>query len=211
MLMPWLYLCKRCPECAVVTGAGHSPLKPIPVQRPFQKLGLDIMDLPCTEQGNRHVVVFQDMLTKWPLVFPVPDQKSERMAKVLCEEVVPLFSVPEALLTDGGANLLAQLMLDVCTLLRIGKLNTTPYHPECDGMVERFNHTLKSMSPKRAAQFGAQWDRSLAGVLWAYQNTPHESTGEKPLLVGIAGLQQRLHSYLLKTLPQLRCLTIGKS
>ena len=33
------------------------------------------MDLPVTELGNRHVVVFQDFLTKWPLVFPVPDQK----------------------------------------------------------------------------------------------------------------------------------------
>ena len=52
---------------------------------------LDIMDLPCTERGNKHVVVFQDMFTKWLLVFPVPDQKAERIAKLLCEEVVPLF------------------------------------------------------------------------------------------------------------------------
>ena len=175
--------CKKCPECAVVTGAGRQhrpPLKPIPVQRPFQIVGLDIMDLPCTERGNKHVVVFQDMFTKWPMVFPVPDQKSERIVKLLCEEIVPLFGVPEALLTDRGANLLSHLMLDVCALLGTQKLNTTAYHPECDGMVERFNRTLKAMLRKRVAQFGAQWDQNLSGILWAYRNTPHETTGEKP-------------------------------
>ena len=85
--------CKRCPECAVVTGAGpqhRPPLKPIRVQRPFQVLGLDIMDLPCIEQGNKHVVGFQDMFTKWPLAFPVPDQNAERITRLLCEEVVIL-------------------------------------------------------------------------------------------------------------------------
>ena len=175
--------CKKCPECAVVTGGGlqHKPhLNPIPVQRPFQILGVDIMDLPRTENGNKHVVVFQDMFTKWPMVFPVPDQKSERIARLLCEEIVPLFGVPEALLSDRGTNLLSHLMLDVCTLLGTTKLNTTAYHPECDGMVERFNRTLKAMLRKRAAQFGAQWDKHLPGLLWAYRNTPHDSTGEKP-------------------------------
>ena len=165
-----LETCRNCPECAIVTGGGRQPkppLKPIPVQRPFQIIGLDVMDLSCTEQGNKHVVVFQDMFTKWPIVFPVPDQKAKRVAKLLCEEVVLMFGVPEALLTDRGANLLSHLVLDVCALLGIEKLNTTAYHPQCDGMVERFNRTLKAMLRKRAAQFGAQWDKHLAGALCA--------------------------------------------
>ncbi|MBA4719385.1 MAG: transposase family protein, partial [Nitrosopumilus sp.] len=99
----------------------------------------------------KHVVVFQDLFTKWPMVFPVPDQKSERIARLLCEEIVPLFGVPEALLSDRGTNLLSHLMLDVCALLGTTKLNTTAYHPQCDGMVERFNRTLKAMLRKRVA------------------------------------------------------------
>ena len=47
-------------------------------------------------------------------------------------------------------------------------------------MVERFNHTLKAMLRKQAAKFGSQWDQYLSGVLWAYWNTPHKATGEKP-------------------------------
>ena len=181
---------KACPECAVATGTGRRkkpPLHPIPVQRPFQILGIDVMDLPVTERGNRHVVVIQDLFTKWPLVFPVPDQKASRIAKLIAEEVIPLFGVPESLLSDRGTNLLAHLVVDLCKMLGITKLNTTAHHPQCDGAVERFNRTLKTVLRKHAARFGNQWDTYLPGVLWAYRNTPHTSTGEKPsfLLFGV--------------------------
>ena len=181
---------RGCGECATVTGVGRRwkpPLHPIPVQRPFQIIGVDIMELPVTTQGNRYVVVFQDFLTKWPLVFPTPDQKAIRIARLLAEEVVPMFGVPDSLLSDRGANLLAHVMQDVCQLLGVRKLNTTSYHPQCDGMVERLNRTLKTMLRKHVAKFGGQWDRFLPGILWAYRNTPHESTREKPsfLLFGL--------------------------
>ena len=181
--------CTACPQCAVVHSSGRlnrSPLHPIPVQRVFQIVGVDIMDLPRTETGNKHVVVFQDFLSKWPFVFPVPDQKAIRLARLLVEEVVPMFGVPESLLSERGTNLLSHIMEDVCKLLGIRKLNTTAYNPQCDGMVERFNRTLKIILRKHAARFGVQWDRYLPGVLWAYRNTPHDSTGEKPsfLLLG---------------------------
>ena len=52
------------------------------------------------------------------------------------KELVPFFGVPEYLLSDGGTNLLSNLMKDVCEVL---ELNTTAYHPQCDGIVERFN------------------------------------------------------------------------
>ena len=174
---------KSCPECAIVSGGGRvrrPPLHPIPVQRPFQIVGVDVMTLPRTAQGNQHVLVFQDFLTKWPMVYPIPDQKAERIVKILVEEIIPSFGIPESLLSDRGTNLLSHLMLDVCKLLGIRKLNTTAYHPQADGLVERYNRTLKAMLRKHAARFGSQWDQFLPGVQWAYRNTPHEATGEKP-------------------------------
>ena len=181
---------KTCPQCAVARGTTRKtipPLKPIPVSRIFQIVGVDIMELPKTQSGNRYVVVFQDFLSKWPMVFPVADQKASTLVKLLVEEVIPFMGVPEALLSDQGTNLLSTLMLDVCEKLGIQKLNTTAYHPQCNGLVERFNRTLKTMLRKQAATYGTQWDKFLAGTVWAYRNTPHEATGEKPsfLLFGI--------------------------
>ena len=68
------------------------------------------MDLPKTERGNKHVLVFQDFLTKWPMVHPVPGQKTKCIVQILVKELIPLFSVPEALLSDRGTNLLSYLM-----------------------------------------------------------------------------------------------------
>ena len=83
------------------------------------------MDLPKTERGNQRVV-FQDFLTKSPMVFPVPDQKAVQIARLLADEVIPNIGVPEALLSDRGMNLLSHLMLDLCKLLGIKKLRTIP-------------------------------------------------------------------------------------
>ena len=62
----------------------------------------------------------------------------------------------------------------------IPKLNTTAYHPQSHGMVERFNRNLKTMIRTLVDQFGTKWDRHLPGLLWANRNIPHKSTGEKP-------------------------------
>ena len=57
---------------------------------------------------------------------------------------------------------------DVCTMLEIHKLNTTSYHPQSNGIVERFNWTLIWMLQSHATKYGAQCGRYLPGVLWAY-------------------------------------------
>ena len=77
-------------------------------------------------------MVIQDLFTKWPMVFPVPDQKAVRIGKLIAEEVVPLFGVPEGLLSDRGTNLLSHLILDLCGMLGITKLHTTAHHRQCD-------------------------------------------------------------------------------
>ena len=75
----------------------------------------------------------------------------------------------------------------MCQLLGISKLNTTAYHPQCNRMIERMKHTLIAMLRKHVVKFSGQWNTYLPGVLWAYHNTPHESTQEKPsfLLYGV--------------------------
>ena len=110
--------------------------------------------------------IFYDLFIKWPMVFAIPDQKTERIAQLLTQEIVPMFRVPEAL-SDWYTNLLSFLIQNVC------KLITMAHHPQCNGLVERFNHTLKTMLRKKVAKFGVQWDTYLSGVLCAYRNIPH--------------------------------------
>ena len=78
----------------------------VPVSRPFQIVGADLMELPKTQRGNKYVLVLQDYLTKWPLAYTLPDQETQTIARILFEEVIPFFRVPEAVLTDRGTSLL---------------------------------------------------------------------------------------------------------
>ena len=57
------------------------------------------MELPLTTKENKYLIVFQDLFIKWPMAFPTPDQKTERIVRLLVEEIVPQFGVPEALLS----------------------------------------------------------------------------------------------------------------
>ena len=124
-----------------------------PCSKCFRFKGLISWNYPL-HRGNCYLIVFQDFLTKWPFVFAAPDQKAIRTVRLLAEEIVPVIGVPDALLSGHGTNLLFHLMQDVCQLLGVTKLNTTAYHPQYDGMIERLNQTLKSMIRKHVTKLG---------------------------------------------------------
>ena len=108
-----------CLDCAIVSGGGKVQrplLHPIPVSRTFQIIGVDVMDFPKTTLGNKQVFVFQDLFSKWPMGFTIPDQKVERIVRIMVDEIILFCGVPEALLSDRGANLLSNLMLNICEL-----------------------------------------------------------------------------------------------
>ena len=71
-------------------------------------------------------------------------------------------------------------MRKVYELLGLKKVNTTAYHPQTDGLVEWFNHTLTDMLSKKVKKGGKDWDQQLSYVLFAYRASIQESTGENP-------------------------------
>ena len=162
------------------TGYPTNPrLTPIPVGGPFDRVDVDVVKLPKTTRGNSYVIVFMDYLTKWPEAFATTDQTSLTIAKNFVEEIISRHGVPRELLSDRGPSFLSKMFLSVCSILGVKKLNTTAYHPQTDGLVERFNRTLISMLSKRVT--GAQeWDDLLPYALFAYRASLQVSTGESP-------------------------------
>ncbi|XP_045546301.1 uncharacterized protein [Salmo salar] len=91
-----------------------------------------------------------------------------------------LKGIPDEILTDQGTNFTSRLMVQLHRQLGIKRLRTTPYHPQTDGLVERFNQTLKNMLRKFVADTGKDWDKWLPFLLFAYREVPQASTGFSP-------------------------------
>ena len=137
------------------------PLQPIPVKKPFHSVAVAI-DL-----------VTNMWLSLWTILveaYAVPDQQTQTIARLLVENVVCRRGVPQELLSDRGSNFLSELMLELCSLLGIKKLNTSGYHPQTDDLVEKFNCTLINMISKHADAGTVEWDQQSQLLLFAYQS-----------------------------------------
>ena len=102
------------------------------------------------------------------------------VAKILVEEVVARFGVPTYIHSDQGKQFESLLFQEMCRLLGIRKTRTTPYHPQSDGMVERFNRTLTTMLSAYVNEHHSDWDTFLPYVMMAYRSARHETTGFTP-------------------------------
>ena len=151
------------------------------VGAPFERIGMDILGpLPESYHGNKYVLILCDYFTKWTESYPMPDQEAITIVKVFVREFVSRYSVPNQIHTDQGAQFESKLFQDLCEYLGVDKTSTTPYHPQSDGLVERFNRTLESMLSKLIGDDQRAWDDALPLVMLAYRSSVHETIGETP-------------------------------
>lgn len=175
--------CKACPECQYsgIRKPRKVPLIPLPViDVPFQRLGMDIVGpLERSKTGYKYMLVICDYATRFPEVFPLKNIKAKAVASCL----VQFFSrvgIPKEILTDRGTNFTSKFLQQVYQLLGIKGLKTSSYHPETDGLVERFNQTLVQMLRKFVNEVGTDWDQWIPYLMFAYREVPQASTGFSP-------------------------------
>ena len=127
----------------------RAPLVPSKVGFPGERLAMDVVGpFPKSDQGNKYVLIISDYFTRWTEAYPIPNQEAVTIAETLVMEYICRYGVPQYLHTDQGRNFESKLIKEVCELLGINKTRTSPYHPQSDGMVERFNRTLEAMLSK---------------------------------------------------------------
>ena len=105
-------------------------LTPIPVARPFNRVGVDVVKMPRMKRGNGYIVVFMDYLTKWHEAFATKDQTSLTLVKLFTEEVVSRHAVTHELLSDRGPAFLLKIFLSVFHFLGTKKSTQPITHRE---------------------------------------------------------------------------------
>ena len=196
--------CQSCDICqrTVPKGKiGKVPLQSMPlIDEPFKRVAVDLIGplFPRTDRGNRYILTLVDYATRYPEAIALKDIETESVA----ESLVDIFSrvgVPQEMLTDMGSQFTSKLMAEVSRLISLRQLTTTVYHPMCNGLVERFNGSLKLMLKRMCHERPKDWDRYVDALLFAYREVSQESLKFSPFEL-VYGKQVRGPMAILKEL-----------
>ena len=171
--------CETC-QCCSKVPAGKVPMVERQVTtEPFEALAFDLVGpLPKAKGGFRFILTSICMATKWPEAIPL----KSITARAVAQGMVDIFArtgIPLQLLTDQGSQFIGALVKQLCMALHIDKIQTTPYRPETNGVIERMHGTLGSILRKASSQ-GLDWVQQLPFALFALRAAHNRDTKFSP-------------------------------
>ena len=78
---------------------------------------------------------------------------------------------------------MSKLIAEVCNIFQIHKVNTSSYHPQTDGLVERVNSTLCQSLSMYVAKDQKDWDEYIPLIRFAHRTSICEAIGDSPFYV----------------------------
>ena len=151
------------------------------VGSPMERVHIDILGpISESDRGNRYVLVMVDQFTKWVECCALPDQSAETVARSFVDNIVARLGCPFELHSDQGRNFESNVVKEICRLLEISKTRTTPYRPQANGQVERFNRTIMQILRCFMQEYHGDWDVYLPLVAGAIRSSVNRSTGFTP-------------------------------
>jgi len=172
---------KACLPCqsVAVTKSAVEPLRPsVMPAKPWQEVHIDLCGpFPTGET----LLVCEDACSRWPEVVILRSTTSAAIIGHL-KKIFAAYGLPEKVITDNGANLVSQEFEDFLKTHGVQHRKVTPYWPQANAEVERFNRTI-GKAIRTVHVEGKDWRTEMFTFLLNYRATPHASTGVSPALL----------------------------
>ena len=147
----------------------------------FDRVAMDLLDVTNpSEKQNKYIFVVADYFTRYCEAYAIPDKKALTVADMFMEQWVLRYGFPGVVHSDQGKEFDNKLFARMTELGGILKTRTTPYHPQSDGHVERFNRTIIGMLAMFVNAERTNWDDLLPYLMLAYNTSVQCSTGFTP-------------------------------
>ena len=135
---------------------------------PFQLLGIDYCGpFKRTPRDNQYVLCITDYFTRWVTAVALPNCTAQTTAQIIYNEYICRCGVPVSILTDQDTHFNNQLMESMAQLIGYNHIFSTAYHPQSNGIVERFNDTFVAQLAKLHDRENNNWNEYLQSVVLA--------------------------------------------
>ena len=176
---------KNCESCQKNKISNKHTRQPLAItstaSRPFEKIFLDIVGpLTPTFSGNNYILTMMCDLTKYSIGTPIPNHTANTVAEAFVTHFITTHSIPNEILTDQGTEFLSKTFTEVCKLLKIKKLHTSPFRPQSNGTLERSHRTLGEYLRHYVDKKLDNWDILLPYAFFVYNSTEHSVTKYQP-------------------------------
>ena len=175
---------RACHSCQASKIGRHTktPLNSFdPPDRRFGDIHVDLVGPFPPSEGCTYLFTIIDRFTRWPEAVPIQNAEATTCATALLRTWIARFGVPDSITSDQGPQFTSGLWCELHNVLGCSNKHTTAYHPQSNGMVERFHRNLKAAL--KARLLGPGWMDELPIVLLGIRSTWKEDLDAAPALL----------------------------
>ncbi len=173
--------CLKCNQFKTNKQTQNGLLIPISTTKPLEIIAIDLIGpLPETEDGNLYALVCIDLFTSWVEAIPLKGITAREIIPAFFKLIISRHGCPDSVLTDGGTQFTSEVFNLLCTEFGIKHLNSSAYHQQCNGKVERFNRFLKQSLATLTNKEQTNWDLFIDRCLFVYRISLNKTLNDNP-------------------------------
>ena len=171
---------KNCLACKMYkdkVDKNDAPHKKIYTTGPFQKLCIDLAEMPKSRRGHKYILVVIDHFSKWVQCVALKNKEGTTLANCLEKIILPACQmIPQEILSDNGTEFKNKEMTHILKKYAIQRSFSPAYYPQNNGLAERTIGTIKTLL--RTSE--GDWEQNLASVVITYNHSFHEAIDMSP-------------------------------
>lgn len=176
----WARACIRC-QRAKVSRHTKAPLHRFDMAAErFAHIHVDFVGPLPEVRGKKYIVTMIDRFTRWPVAFPVSSTSFDDLYKAVVYGWIQHYGLPQHITSDRGSAFISDLWGKLAWCLGIKLHRTTAFHPQANGMLERWHRRLKDALVARLAG-NSDWLSQLPWVMLGLRSAPVSDAQVSPV------------------------------